>query len=1719
MNDDMRIEETNKFGELSSFLNASLSDVDSYETKLNNIGKGLSGELGECYAKAAGPVKEKIASIRSDIKGAISHIDTSVSVCLLADDKLKDKLNDLLDSIFGDRELTDDEMTSLIMGLASSSGTDTKELKDLVNSTDLLNKEDKKYIIEQLAKGNIRAGIGRMLSVQAKQDLKDIEEKNNKKIKEINDKLLELRNEKENFNIIYGYDQGPLYSKDIDKQINELNKKIKDLKNEITNQRLIVYQYKNSEKEWEYDYLLAKVGTKEFEDVVSKPKNVDTLNRPLRDTLQELDALKYFDEDHLKVYKYLYNSGDESGAKEYLNTFSDYFNQCHAQEDANRIVRRIASGENISNVLGDLTSFFEGTGVGIEGWFENVGNLLSTDGKMTKSEYTQMYVNNMLGGLGLLAPVDFSEDLGITSSNYNKLKKKYGDSFSYLDILHESNQISDTDYNNLIKLKDDKNINNFVKNADVTSTFGKTRSEWLTTFFGAGVSTGNMIPAVVASYLTSGLLSEAGVAASTVANASRATGLSAMFLGCVSSSKNEALRSGRSIVEAYAYGILSGLSETAIEYLIGGIPGLSRLDNMVKLAPTSNKFELIGKMLLNTLVINPGQEITEEMVQALILDPVVETLAFGEKTSSTSLDDALEIALQTYFSTVGLGGFSMVSNFNNAAKTSNAKVGVYTLADGTNVDVTYGMLMDCIDKETGKISTTKMEEMATKASEAISLKDVVEGITSIFSKAGTVAVKGMTNGIMNGALSNGSFSNGSNASTQETTDIVVNTDPSDTYFGELLSKLHDKNPLAKIFSKNGEVLFDPTKHKSTTSLDTESTESYDASTMPLSSDPEKRRIQLKALNGEELGIFEQLKLGRDNPVHEVDGKETKSDHAYRAMSVEEYLAHEETGTIEGLENDHEYMEYEVDGETHNNNAGVDWYLGGVDPKYGKVIIEAPALKKYFTTASDEGNSLSADPKVKHLKSSTHDNPVPLSVTSVVAGADLIAKAKEQIALKKKAESPIMTSAVVNPELVELVNTDAFQSASVDEQKAMISKISDYDSLPVETRLQIFKELLEKNAAKKGMTIKELGNQDGNGIVDPNDQAEANALATDKRSRAEVVEPAITKIMETLQDDDSVLIGLKYRLKGKESIARKIIFDHNHSGVSLTDANARINDSVRYTMLTDEDNYVEKAKQTLKTLQDAGYEITAARNTWDNPYYKGVNTTLKTPDGVVFELQFHTTDSFIIKDCESHVYYEIRRNEYVGEEDKALATEIQGLYSSTIPIPAGVLGFDFKKYLEDVKPLEVESDLSNKGNANYTLSKSGEYVGSIDVDVAKSGTSANMDMYVTDEYVESDLVKDVLARVVDDILVKKVLDGTKKSSSVVANVNEINLDESSETVQKSLKTLKELGFSKTKKGISIDIETLEKRLKAASKKKVVTTRENQDIRQIVSNVDGNSVVDNMRAAGISEDIIGKFTNSLEKAKEIIGKCKVYDPKLTQEELVKQMAIDYGDAREEVNKLLMDGKTADDIREILKDRPQALEEFEKFLKDTVSGQFIATLNGRKIRGIDSYSGGNLHNIQNALRKLRDNSPHMIIAEDISEALAGAPSLGEATLLYRGDNPKSLLHDKTFKDLLNGYDLEDNNEVVKALQGAIGLSINDLGFVSTSPGYNTSFAGRDNKRVVFEIIAPEGTNGAYINQISEFYNKENEYLLNYKTNQRILDVYLGEDGKVHIVTIVEK
>ena len=155
----------------------------------------------------------------------------------------------------------------------------------------------------------------------------------------------------------------------------------------------------------------------------------------------------------------------------------------------------------------------------------------------------------------------------------------------------------------------------------------------------------------------------------------------------------------------------------------------------------------------------------------------------------------------------------------------------------------------------------------------------------------------------------------------------------------------------------------------------------------------------------------------------------------------------------------------------------------------------------------------------------------------------------------------------------------------------------------------------------------------------------------------------------MESDTSYLQGLDNRFKSEDSLTRKIQTDAADDGITVEEAAAKIADILRYTLCIQDDEYASTVNATLKALTDAGCTVVKFKNTWGGLGYKGINTQLKTSSGYIFELQFHTPDSFKAKE-EEHEYYEIKRDPSTSDKERERLQKLSSEIYQQVPIPKG-----------------------------------------------------------------------------------------------------------------------------------------------------------------------------------------------------------------------------------------------------------------------------------------------------------------------------------------------------------------------------------------------------------------------------------------------------------------
>ena len=154
------------------------------------------------------------------------------------------------------------------------------------------------------------------------------------------------------------------------------------------------------------------------------------------------------------------------------------------------------------------------------------------------------------------------------------------------------------------------------------------------------------------------------------------------------------------------------------------------------------------------------------------------------------------------------------------------------------------------------------------------------------------------------------------------------------------------------------------------------------------------------------------------------------------------------------------------------------------------------------------------------------------------------------------------------------------------------------------------------------------------------------------------EPGITADMKALEDSSTYLVGLDNKVKSVGALEAQLA-GKMAKGDSLLSASTYVKDSLSYTLIVDESSYESTVKAKLADLVRKGYIIESWRDTWSwgGAENQGLSVNLRKPDGALVELQFHTEDSFKIKNlnCE---YYEIAENPAMNNNIVEICNEIQ-----------------------------------------------------------------------------------------------------------------------------------------------------------------------------------------------------------------------------------------------------------------------------------------------------------------------------------------------------------------------------------------------------------------------------------------------------------------------------
>ena len=355
------------------------------------------------------------------------------------------------------------------------------------------------------------------------------------------------------------------------------------------------------------------------------------------------DYLNYASDNQVKITQYMVNTGN---GEQYLNQYLGIL-----QDNANQIKAAEAFKEFVDN-------YYKSTNIALD----SDGNpIRDANGQLTYDESNKVISPGFLGevktkeGLGLptLALEGLGDGLQGFADGITSLINAKDDVFVTGESVYKQAMVIDF----LSELYGADT----VKNAITSGTYE------------ISSSIGNMIPSLVASVVAGALFTPA------VGSAVGSTLLGASAAG---NSMVEGYNSGMDEKTAKMYGIMSGLSEGGLEYLLGGITGLSMpkegvsfLHNLISEGAEESIQEILGAALLNASLGYEAVTVdTEQVLKAGIYGMITAGLIDGSVT--VAKDGALVLANGLIYNkgvlTLGDGTVISVNELNDFIRQSDA---------------------------------------------------------------------------------------------------------------------------------------------------------------------------------------------------------------------------------------------------------------------------------------------------------------------------------------------------------------------------------------------------------------------------------------------------------------------------------------------------------------------------------------------------------------------------------------------------------------------------------------------------------------------------------------------------------------------------------------------------------------------------------------------------------------------------------------------------------------------------------------------------------------------------------------------------------------------------------------------------------------------------------------------------------------------------------------
>lgn len=178
-----------------------------------------------------------------------------------------------------------------------------------------------------------------------------------------------------------------------------------------------------------------------------------------------------------------------------------------------------------------------------------------------------------------------------------------------------------------------------------------------------------------------------------------------------------------------------------------------------------------------------------------------------------------------------------------------------------------------------------------------------------------------------------------------------------------------------------------------------------------------------------------------------------------------------------------------------------------------------------------------------------------------------------------------------------------------------------------------------------------------GNLSDEEAKECTSLANSLYDRLAEQEPKITKdVVSSVSQAGSKMHGLDNRMKQPTSLAAKIGADAKEKDLTFEQSANGIRDVIRYTSVSDDDNFVSSYNSVKKSLEEKGYKESVCKNYFKmyqngEVKHKSVQCVFVDKDGNKFEIQFQTPSSQAAKELRTPLY-EARRSSGLTKKQKA-----------------------------------------------------------------------------------------------------------------------------------------------------------------------------------------------------------------------------------------------------------------------------------------------------------------------------------------------------------------------------------------------------------------------------------------------------------------------------------